>query len=180
VVDEVAAHFGGLDIVVNNAGISIGAPIDHEKHEEMWQLGLDVMLSAHVRIVRRALPHLERSGDGRVINIASTEGLGATAMISPYTVPKHGVIGLTRSLACELGRRGITVNCICPGPIATGMTQGIPDEAKEKFVRRRVPVRRYGKPEEIAHMVLSLALPGASFVNGAVLPVDGGLHISFG
>jgi 3-oxoacyl-[acyl-carrier protein] reductase len=95
--------------------------------------------------------------------------------MSPYTASKHGVVGLTRSLAVELGASGVTVNCICPGPVHTGMTAVIPDEAKAKFARRRVPLRRYGDPEEVAHMTLSLVLPAASFVNGAVLVVDGGL-----
>jgi 3-oxoacyl-[acyl-carrier protein] reductase len=120
---------------------------------------------------------LARNGDGRVVNIASTEGLGATAFMSPYTASKHGVIGLTRSLAVELAPRGVTVNAICPGPIHTGMTAVIPDEAKQKFARRRVPMRRYGEPEEVAHMVLSLVLPAASYVTGAVIPVDGGLTV---
>ncbi len=75
---------------------------------------------------------------------------------------------------------GVTVNCVCPGPIHTGMTQVIPDDAKESFARRRVPLRRYGDPEEVAHMVLSLSLPAASYVNGAVLTVDGGLTAKFG
>ena len=92
-----------------------------------------------------------------------------------YTASKHALVGLTRGLAMELGARGVTVNCVCPGPIHTGMTRGIPDAAKEKFARRRVPLRRYGDPEEVAHMTLSLALPASSFVNGAVVPVDGGL-----
>jgi 3-oxoacyl-[acyl-carrier protein] reductase len=111
------------------------------------------------------------------VNIASTEGLGATAGISPYTASKHGVVGLTRGLAVELGARGVTVNCICPGPIHTGMTAAIPDDAKRKFARRRVPLRRYGDPEEVAHMTLALVLPAASFVNGVAIPVDGGLRV---
>ena len=111
------------------------------------------------------------------MNIASTEGLGATAFISPYTVSKHGVIGLTRALAVELGSSGVTVNAVCPGPIRTGMTAGIPDDAKAAFAKRRTALGRYGEPEEIAHMVLSLVLPAAAFVTGAVLVVDGGLTI---
>src|SRR5690606_7997582 len=134
-------------------------------------------LTAYTTFVRACLPHLRREGAGRIVNVASTEGLGATAYISPYTASKHGVIGLTRALAVELGRTGVTVNCICPGPIRTGMTAGIPDDAKEKFARRRVPMRRYGDPEEVAHMTLSLVLPAASYVTGAVLAVDGGLTV---
>ncbi len=76
-----------------------------------------------------------------------------------------------------MGRIGITVNCVCPGPINTGMTAGIPDEAKEAYAKRRVPLRRYGAAEEVAHMTLSLCLPASSFVNGAIIPVDGGMTI---
>ena len=98
-------------------------------------------------------------------------------MASPYTASKHGVVGLTRALAVELGSQGVTVNCVCPGPIRTGMTAPIPDDAKRKFARRRVPLRRYGEPEEVAHATLSLVLPASSFINGAVLVVDGGLLV---
>jgi 3-oxoacyl-[acyl-carrier protein] reductase len=127
--------------------------------------------------IRAALPHLRRSESPRIINIASTEGLGATPGHSPYTAAKHGVIGLTRSLALEFGKEGITVNCICPGPIRTGMTEAIPEDAKERYARQRTALRRYGLPEEVAHLTLSLAMPAASFVTGVALPVDGGLTI---
>ena len=177
VVAEAASAMGGLDILVNNAGIATGGLIDSDEYDETLQRSYDVMLTAHARLVRHALPHLKKSDAGRIINIASTEGLGATLGTGPYTVVKHGVVGLTRSLAMELGRHGITVNCICPGPILTGMTAPIPEEAREKFARRRVPLRRYAIPEEVAHMTLNLALPSASFVTGAVIPVDGGLTV---
>ena len=94
-----------------------------------------------------------------------------------YYASKHGVVGLTKSLAVQFGSQGVTVNCVCPGPIRTGMTAAIPDPMKEKFARRRVPAKRYGEPEEVAHATLSLVLPAASFINGAILPVDGGLVI---
>ncbi len=177
VVGEHAERFGGLDVLVNNAGISIGATIESDGYEQSWQRALDVLLTAQARLVRCALPHLKRSGEGRIINISSTEGLGATRGTGPYTVAKHGVVGLTRALAMELAEYGITVNCVCPGPILTGMTSSIPEAAREKFARRRVPLRRYGIPEEVAHMTLNLALPASSFVTGTVIPVDGGLTI---
>jgi len=175
VVGEVAAHFGSLDIVVNNAGISVRVAIDDEGYDEAWAKGLAVMLTAHQRIIRAALPHLRKSKSPRIVNIASTEALGATALHSPYSAAKAGVVGLTRSLAVELGRDGITVNCICPGPITTGMTARIADEHKAIYARRRTALGRYGDPEEVAHMTLSLCLPAASFLTGTVIPVDGGL-----
>ncbi len=177
VVAEAADAFGGLDIVVNNAGFAIPADIAEESYEESWQPTIAVMLSAHQRMIRAALPHLRESDHPRIVNIASTEGLGATPGNSPYVAAKHGVIGLTRGLAVDLGREGITVNCICPGPIRTGITDAIPEEHKTIYAKRRVPLRRYAIPEEVAHMTLSCVLPAASFLTGVAIPVDGGLTI---
>ena len=176
-VTNVMKEFGQLDILVNNAGISIPTTIDDENYEESWDKTFDVLLKGQVNLIRAALPFIRKSDCARIVNISSTEGMGATPRISPYTSAKHGVIGLTRSLAAELGSQGITVNCICPGPINTAMTAAIPTGDKQIYARRRVPLKRYGEPEEVAHMTLSLCLPAASFVNGAVLPVDGGLSI---
>jgi 3-oxoacyl-[acyl-carrier protein] reductase len=175
VVNDVASHFGGLDIVINNAGISVRVAIDEDGYDEAWAKGLAVMLTAHPRVIRAALPHLRRSKSPRIVNIASTEALGATALHSPYSAAKAGVAGLTRSLAVELGREGITVNCICPGPIRTAITERISEEHKTIYAKRRTALGRYGDPEEVAHMTLSLCLPAASFMTGAVIPVDGGL-----
>ncbi|MEM7219202.1 MAG: SDR family NAD(P)-dependent oxidoreductase [Pseudomonadota bacterium] len=176
-IEQIAADFGAIDILVNNAGISIRAPIDSEDYDAAWDKSLAVMLSAQIKAVRAALPWLRQAEHPRIVNIASTEGLGATAGGGPYTASKTGVIGLTRSLAVELGPERITVNCICPGPIKTGMTQAIPEEHKTIFAKRRVALRRYADPEEVAHGTLSLVLPAASFITGVTLPVDGGLTI---
>jgi 3-oxoacyl-[acyl-carrier protein] reductase len=174
-IEAIAGHFGGIDILVNNAGIAALSTLDDARYDEIWTRVLAINLTAHQRIVRAALPHLRRSKAPRVVNIASTEALGATARDSAYAAAKAGVAGLTRALAVDLGPEGITVNCICPGPISTAMTKAIPDEHKVIFAKRRTALRRYGEPEEVAHMTLSLCLPAASYITGAVIPVDGGL-----
>lgn len=176
VVAQIAEDFGGIDILVNNAGVSSFAPLDaEEEYDEIWARALSVMLTGQQRMVRAALPHLRKSDAARIVNIASTEGLGATPGDTPYVAAKTGVTGLTRGLAVDLGKEQITVNCICPGPIKTAMTEAISDEHKEIFANRRTALRRYGDPEEVAHVTLSLALPAASYITGAVIPVDGGL-----
>ena len=176
VVEQVRAELGPVDILINNAGIAAGAPLDASDFEDAWVASLEVNVTAQMRLVRACLDDLKRNGDGRIVNVASTEGVMATPNNSPYTVSKHGVVGLTRALAVELGQFGVTANAICPGPIRTAMTGDIPEEAKQKYARRRVPARRYGDPEEVAQITLSLVLPAASFINGAVVLVDGGLH----
>ena len=165
---------GPVDVLVNNAGISVGAEIDDDSFDDRWQLALDVLLTPHQRLIRACLDDLKACGEGRVINISSTEGLGASRSTTPYTVAKHGVIGLTRALAIALAKHSITVNAVCPGPILTSMTEAIPAEHRDRFARRRTALRRYGDPEEVAHMVLNLALPSSSYVTGAVIAVDGG------
>jgi 3-oxoacyl-[acyl-carrier protein] reductase len=178
-VDATLATFGGIDIVVNNAGVALSSSLFEvdDLFESHWATTVDVNLTAHARLVRLALPSLMESGGGRVVNIASTEAIVTTAGMAAYAATKAGVVGLTKSMAVELGRHGVTANCICPGPIMTGMTEAIPEEAKQTYARRRVPLQRYGTPEEVAHMTLNLCLPSASFVNGAIIPVDGGMSI---
>ena len=175
-VARVRAELGPVDILINNAGVAAGAPVEAADYEDVWAAVLEVNLAAQVRLVRACLDDLKRNGDGRIVNVASTEGIMATPYNSPYTVSKHGAVGLTRALAVELGQWGVTANAVCPGPIRTGMTASIPEEDKQKYACRRVPARRYGDPEEVAQVTLSLVLPAASFINGAVVLVDGGLH----
>ena len=172
---EIGETFGRLDILVNNAGVSAFCPLDDPSYDETWDRALAIMLTAQQRLVRAALPYLRRSDAARVVNIASTEGLGATRHDTPYVAAKSGVVGLTRGLAVDLGPEGITVNCICPGPIRTAMTDALPEADKQTFARRRTALRRYGEPEEVAHVTLSLCLPAASYITGAIIPVDGGL-----
>ncbi len=176
-VRQARSELGPTDILINNAGISTIAPIDSPDLDREWDRVMAVNLEAATLMIRLSVDDLKRNADGRIVNIASTEGLGATRGILPYTVSKHGVIGLTRAVAMDLGRAGVTCNCICPGPIETGMTEPIPADVRAAFARRRVPLGRYGTPEEVAHAVLSLALPAASYINGASLCVDGGLTV---
>lgn len=174
-VSDVQRDLGPVDMLVNNAGVSLGAPLDEAEFEDIWAATFAVNLDAQMRLIRACLSDLTRNGDGRIVNIASTEGLGGSAGVSPYTASKHGVVGLTKSLAVELGRHGVTVNAVCPGPINTGMTEPIPGDAKATFARRRTAIRRYGEPEEVAHVILSLVLPAASYITGTAIPVDGGM-----
>lgn len=179
VVEKAVEWTGRIDIVVNNAGMGRPNALTQPDDEfnAAWDRVMSVNLNAQVQLVRLALPYLLQSPAARVVNIASTEAIVAQAGLISYAASKTGVAGLTRGMAVELGRQGVNVNCICPGPIDTPMTASHPDEAKETYARRRVPLRRYGLPEEVAQMTLNLCLPSASYVNGAVIPVDGGMTI---
>ncbi|WP_106847816.1 SDR family NAD(P)-dependent oxidoreductase [Blastococcus sp. Marseille-P5729] len=170
---------GQLDIVVNNAGISRPNTTvqDDDEFEAAWAHTLAVNLTAQVRLARLALPHLLQSDSPRIVNIASTESIVAQRGLLAYAASKSGVVGLTKSLAVELGYHGVTVNCICPGPINTAMTEKYDPEKKAAYAKARVPLRRYGAAEEVAHMTLNLCLPSASFVTGAIIPVDGGMTV---
>jgi len=182
-VQAIVDAWGGVDVLINNAGISLITSVfsDEDTFLDNWDQTLAVNVSAHAHLIRLCLPHLMKAPHGgRVVNIASTEAIVATGGLSAYTASKHAVIGLTKNCAVELGRHNITVNAICPGPIETGMTAGIDQASKEKYSRRKVPLRRYGVPEEVAHMTLSLCLPAASFTNGASVVVDGGMTIKHG
>jgi 3-oxoacyl-[acyl-carrier protein] reductase len=175
VISSAAKQFGRLDCLVNNAGAARLTQLEAPEFDQVWQWQLDVLLTAHQRAVRAALPFLRQSDAARIVNIASTEAFGATARNSAYVAAKHGVAGFTKAMAVDLGKEGITVNAICPGPILTGLTENIPEGDRQTFAQRRTALRRYGAPAEIAHMILSLCLPAASYVTGAVIPVDGGV-----
>lgn len=174
-VADVVARHGRLDILVNSAGIGVGAAPDAPDYLATWERAMAVNLTGLMYVCRAAIPHLVASGAGRIVNVASTEALGAQLRTGPYAVSKHGVVGYTRTLAVDLGRRGVTTNCVCPGPILTGMTEPIPEERRAAFARRATPVGRYGTAEEVAHVIVALTDLAASYVNGAVIPVDGGM-----
>ena len=131
---------GNVDILINNAGIQGMCSISDssEDFEKAWELNFAVNVTAQVRLIRGFRETLKRNGCGKIINIASTEGLGATIFNSPYVAAKHASVGLTKALALELGSQGITVNAICPGPIRTGMTAGIEERSKTMFAKRHL------------------------------------------
>ena len=179
-VTAVRRELGPIDIVVNAAGIPAGGPIDGGGFVETWERTVAVNLTGAMLMVRECLTDLKASEAGRIVNIASTEALAASRGSMPYTVSKHGLLGFTRSLAVELGRDGVTANCVCPGATVTGMTALIPESHRDVFARRHIPVGRYARAEEIAFMVCTLCAPEASFVNGAVIAVDGGMTAQSG
>ena len=168
------AH-GPIDIVVNAAGIPAGGSLRNADYVDGWDRALAVNLTGAMYVVRACLDDLLASDAGRVVNVASTEALGAGRGSSQYTVAKHGLLGFTRSLAVDHGRTGLTANCVCPGATLTGMTAVIPEEQRDTFARRSIPLGRYGTADEVAYMIVALCAPEASFVNGAVIAVDGGM-----
>ena len=173
VADAIRDH-GKVDILVNNAGIQFVAPID-EFPEAKWDAILAINLSSAFHATKAVLPGMKQRKWGRIINVASAHGLVASAFKSAYVAAKHGVAGFTKAMAVDLGKEGITVNAVCPGPILTGLTENIPENDRNTFAHRRTSLRRYGEPVEIAHMILNLCLPASSYVTGAVILVDGGM-----
>lgn len=174
-VAEVRRDRGPIDILVNAAGVASLGLLEDDAYLAEWDRVLAVNLHGTMHMVRACLDDLLRSEAGRIVNVASTEALTAGRLGGPYSVSKHAVVGFTRSLAVDLGRRGVTANCVCPGATLTGMTRGIPEADRETYGRRNIPIGRYGRPEEVAYMIVALTAVEASFVNGAVVVVDGGM-----
>jgi len=172
-VDETVDRFGGLDILVNNAGIWKGSPID-EMSDGEWQEMITVNLTGTFNVIRAAVPHMKRSGSGRIINISSTAGQRGESLHSHYAATKGAVISLTKSLAVELAPSGILTNCVAPGWVDTDMARDALQGADGDAVRASIPLGRVGRAEEIAGAVLFLASDLATFVNGEILNVNGG------
>lgn len=170
---EVEARFDTLDILVNNAGIRRDAVLAMMKEAD-WQQVLAVNLSGGFNMCKCALPLMLKQKYGRIVFITSPMGHMGFAGQSNYAASKAGQVGLMKSLSKEVGKRKITVNCVSPGFIATDFIEDLP-EAQLKEYKKMVPMRRFGKPEEVADAVLFLASDRASYVNGAVLEITGGL-----
>lgn len=168
-------RLGGLDVLVNNAGISAGAPIE-QLTDELWEKVLSVNLHAVFKISRAAIGLLKRSQRGRIINIGSVMSQLSAPAMGAYAVSKHGVAALTKTLALELGEFGITANYVQPGAIVTGITRKVFAENEEfrNFWTNKAALKRLGQPEDIANAIAFLASTEADFVTGHGLLVDGG------
>ena len=175
-VDSIVKEHGGLHILVNNAGITRDTLAMRMK-DEQWDEVADTNLKAVFRVSRAAIKPMMKQRQGRIISITSVVGAAGNPGQANYAAAKAGVAGMTRALAQELGSRGITVNCIAPGFIATDMTAELP-EAQKAVLLAKIPVGRLGQAAEIAHAVGFLASPQAAYITGHELHVNGGMYMS--
>lgn len=174
-VKETTKKFGRIDILVNNAGITKDNLLMAMKEEEFDQV-LDVNLKGSFICMKQVIRTMMKQRYGRIINLSSVSGRMGNAGQVNYSASKAGVIGMTKSLAREVGSRGITVNAVAPGFIDTDMTAVLKDDVKEAIMAG-IPLRREGKPEDIAEAVAFLASDKASYITGQVLSVDGGMYM---
>lgn len=172
---EVLAKFGKIDILINNAGITRDASLK-KMTPELWQQVIDVNLSGVFYCTKAISPFMADRGYGRIITTSSVVGLYGNFGQTNYVATKAGVIGMTKTWARELGRKGVTANAVAPGFISTEMVALMPENLLASM-REKVPLGRLGKPEEIASAFVFLASDEAAYVNGAVLSVDGGITI---
>lgn len=172
-VEEVIAQLGGIDILVNNAGITRDGLFIRMKEED-WNAVINTNLTGIFNCTKVAAKYMMKKRSGRIINMSSVSGIMGNAGQTNYAAAKAGVIGFTKSLAREMASRGITVNAVAPGFIATDMTAAMPEKAQE-HVLTSIPLGKMGKPEDIANAVLFLASDKASYITGQVIHVDGGM-----
>ncbi len=172
-IDAVKQRFGPISILVNNAGVTRDMLAIRMRDEE-WDTVLDTNLKAVFQLSRAVMRDMMKARHGRIINIGSVVGSTGNGGQCNYAAAKAGLVGLTKSLARELGSRGITVNCVAPGFIDTDMTRGLED-SQQQALRASIPLGRLGQPEDVAQAVGYLASPGAAYVTGATLHVNGGM-----
>jgi 3-oxoacyl-[acyl-carrier protein] reductase len=174
-IDSIVKEFGGLNVLVNNAGITKDQLAMRMKDDE-FDAVIDTNLRAVFRLSRAVLRPMMKARGGRIINITSVVGSSGNPGQANYAAAKAGVAGMTRALAREIGSRGITVNCIAPGFIDTDMTKVLPEEQRTALTAS-IPLGRLGAPEDIAHAVAFLASPFAGYITGTTLHVNGGMYM---
>ncbi len=178
-VEDTVAHFGSLDVLVNNAGFAIFGPFEQTTTED-WRKTIATDLDALFFGVREALPHLLQT-QGSIVNLSSASGLGGDWGMSAYNAAKGAVTNFTRALALEYGSRGVRINAVAPSFTSTEATSDLEKiEAVQAAFRDRLPIGRAATPDEVAGVIAFLASDDARFVNGVILPVDGGLNASNG
>ena len=173
VVEDVKAVFGRIDILVNNAGITKDG-LMMRMDEAQWDAVIGTNLKSAFNFIHACTPIMARQRGGSIINMTSVVGLSGNAGQSNYSASKAGLIGLTKSIAKEMGPRGIRANCIAPGFIATDMTGALPEEMRQEW-EKQIPLRRGGKPEDVASVALFLASDLAGYVTGQVISCCGGM-----
>ncbi|HHX74751.1 MAG TPA: 3-oxoacyl-ACP reductase FabG [Firmicutes bacterium] len=174
-VEQTVDAFGQIDILVNNAGITRDAQII-KMTDEQWDEVLNINLKSMFICTQEVIKHMIPRNYGRIVNITSVSGLEGNFGQANYSAAKAGIIGLTKTLSKELGRKGITVNAVAPGFMQTEMTDTIPEKIKEQLLTR-IPLRRAGDPVEVAEAVLFLASDASSYITGHTLNVNGGLYV---
>jgi acetoacetyl-CoA reductase len=175
VVEEVIARYGRLDILVNNAGITVDKSVRRMTPEE-WDHVIEVNLNGAFYMSRATLPHMIDHGYGRIVNISSVIGETGNIGQANYAAAKSGLFGLTMTMALEGANKGITVNCVAPGFIATDMVAGLPEEILARIIEQ-IPAGRLGEPEEVARVVSFLVDPDSSYITGQVYSINGGLYM---
>ena len=174
-VDRITSNFGKLSVLVNNAGITRDTLAMRLKDED-WAAVLDTNLSAAFRLIRSALRPMMKAKHGRIINISSVVAASGNAGQANYAAAKAGLEGMSRALAREVGSRGICVNCVAPGFVATDMTRKL-TEAQAQTLLAQIPVGRLGQPQEVAAAVVFLASGAGAYITGTTLHVNGGMHM---
>lgn len=175
VVKKVHEDFGKIDILVNNAGITKDG-LMMRMNEGQWDAVINVNLKSAFNFIHAVLPIMMRQKSGSIINMASVVGVHGNAGQSNYAASKAGLIALAKSIAQEVGSRGIRANAIAPGFIETAMTAALPEEVRQDWCKK-IPLRRGGKPEDIAEVAVFLASDMSAYVTGQVIQVDGGMNM---
>ena len=173
VVKQAVDEWGHIDILVNNAGVNRDRLLMRMSSDD-WDQVLDVDLKGAFLCTRYVIPHLVRQHSGRIINISSVVGISGNPGQANYAAAKAGLIGFTKAVAREVASRNVTVNALAPGYIATGMVEQLSEDTRQRILDR-IPMARFGSPEDVAEAVLFLCGQGAGYITGQVLTIDGGM-----